>query len=756
MYPYKNKPEKIKSEKYNTDIAEPYIQEFIKDKLYLTWTNKPITVSARSSIHYFTIDDKLRYTSFFADFGPLNIAQVIKFCDLLNSKFKSEELKNKKIVLVSGPDNDRRANSAFLMCAYLLLVFNLTPDEAFLPIADIAYTFEPYRDAGYGPATYFITIKHCLQGLYKAIKTGLLDIDSLDVEEYEYYEKVENGDLNWITKKFIAFASPKERPLTHGMYGYDNPGNMMNLLQQDINSSSSQWYGTGRKGKDGNKKLLYPASSMDGIVRYFKENGVTCVVRLNNKLYDNRKFIEAGINHYEFYFPDGTIPPDNILFKFFELCETTPGSIAIHCKAGLGRTGTLIGAYLMKTYKFLAAEVIAFLRLMRPGCVVGPQQNYLQNIEQKLLRMKVNPLPYQISCIKLPISSIKRFNVNLPFSFVEEQNNIPMRNTNFSSNDVISKVYENNKKKNTYTPTSSSSSSSFRQRNTRQHNSQEFINNNDFTIPVQPRKNMEYQNSNMKNNINENTENFILKQIESNDLRPIPRDYMNVKSKSKSSLPSYLYGKYSDIKFLEDNIKNLSIVNGSGLNARSSSLQHFSGSNNRGTYREIREAPFHHKKITNDNQSFQRYYSLDQVIPNSAPSPSSSHLSRLRNHMNPPNHNSSSILQQNRTNNVNMNRNSPFDYNSRQNLGHLDDMGITSLSTTNMNSDGINYINHSNEYINGGSSRSSYYYNVIDADTIDNRRKYYDIKSLHSNMLKDNHTYYMDYIRGQKYGKKYN
>jgi len=30
MYPYKNKPEKIKSEKYNTDIAEPYIQEFIK------------------------------------------------------------------------------------------------------------------------------------------------------------------------------------------------------------------------------------------------------------------------------------------------------------------------------------------------------------------------------------------------------------------------------------------------------------------------------------------------------------------------------------------------------------------------------------------------------------------------------------------------------------------------------------------------------------------------------------------------------
>jgi len=66
------------------------------------------------------------------------------------------------------------------------------------------------------------------------------------------------------------------------------------------------------------------------------------------------------------------------LFFCFVFLFILIGSIAIHCKAGLGRTGTLIGAYLMKTYKFLAAEVIAFLRLMRPGCVVGPQQNYLQ------------------------------------------------------------------------------------------------------------------------------------------------------------------------------------------------------------------------------------------------------------------------------------------------------------------------------------------------------------------------------------------
>ena len=47
------------------------------------------------------------------------------------------------------------------------------------------------------------------------------------------------------------------------------------------------------------------------------------------------------------------------------------------CKAGLGRTGTLIGAYLIWKYGFTASEAIAFMRIVRPGSVVGPQQQYM-------------------------------------------------------------------------------------------------------------------------------------------------------------------------------------------------------------------------------------------------------------------------------------------------------------------------------------------------------------------------------------------
>ena len=49
----------------------------------------------------------------------------------------------------------------------------------------------------------------------------------------------------------------------------------------------------------------------------------------------------------------------------------------MQCKAGLGRTGTLIGAYLIWKYGFTASEAIAFMRIARPGCVVGPQQQFM-------------------------------------------------------------------------------------------------------------------------------------------------------------------------------------------------------------------------------------------------------------------------------------------------------------------------------------------------------------------------------------------
>jgi len=73
--------------------------------------------------------------------------------------------------------------------------------------------------------------------------------------------------------------------------------------------------------------------------------------------YERRLFTQAGLEHHDLYFPDGTCPPDSILTEFLSIAESERGAIAIHCKAGLGRTGTLIGCYLMKHYGFTAPEV---------------------------------------------------------------------------------------------------------------------------------------------------------------------------------------------------------------------------------------------------------------------------------------------------------------------------------------------------------------------------------------------------------------
>lgn len=69
------------------------------------------------------------------------------------------------------------------------------------------------------------------------------------------------------------------------------------------------------------------------------------------------------------------------------LVEKEKGAIAVHCKAGLGRTGTLIGLYAMKHFGFPAAAFTGWIRIARPGSILGPQQNYLIQNEKKMMDM---------------------------------------------------------------------------------------------------------------------------------------------------------------------------------------------------------------------------------------------------------------------------------------------------------------------------------------------------------------------------------
>ncbi|GAA6059789.1 hypothetical protein JCM10212_003684 [Sporobolomyces blumeae] len=330
----------------------------------------PTQAVAEPGVHWFTIDDQLVYLSFFQDYGPLNVGCLYRFCLHLHNLLEDPQHRHQRIFLYSSDEPDKKVNAALMMALYAMVVMRWSVADVLHPISCLE--LQPYRDAGYSRSDYHLHPQSILYGMSRALSHQLLDLSTFDLAAYEKAEKVEEGDWNWITPGFVAFASPVES-------GWTTTGGNA--------GGAAGGAGTGKTPKSGLGGRLNRA--FRNVLDEFENKGVKVVVRLNKKLYDANHFKERGIDHVEMYFDDGTNPSMEMCREFIDLSDrviSAGDSVAVHCKAGLGRTGTLIGAYLIYKHGFTADEAIGFMRLMRPGSCVGPQQHFLYENQLEWVR----------------------------------------------------------------------------------------------------------------------------------------------------------------------------------------------------------------------------------------------------------------------------------------------------------------------------------------------------------------------------------
>lgn len=239
--------------------------EIIKDKLY--WISDKNPPKNQPNAFFFNIDSDLAYEPFSSDFVPLDLGKTYRFISELQKLLQEPSYLRSKFYHHTSLDTAKRANAACLMGAFQIITLGRTAEEAWEPFARVQPALEEYKDASYTASSYRCSILDCLRGLEYAIKLRWFDVKSFNLRDYEYYEKVENGDLNWIIPgKFVAFSGPLDAPR--------DPEGFRRFTPEDY-------------------------------IPIFKKFGVTMVVRLNNKQYDETRFKKSGIKHTDLFFPDG-------------------------------------------------------------------------------------------------------------------------------------------------------------------------------------------------------------------------------------------------------------------------------------------------------------------------------------------------------------------------------------------------------------------------------------------------------------------
>lgn len=290
----------------------------------------------KNSPNFITSSYYHEYNSFVKyDYGPINISNIIKFINFIDDIINNNKNKS-KVIEYYVYETDKKydlLNCFFLFGCYLIHKHNYSVPEIlfnFTPFFDDIVHY--YTDCITNDGGYVITFKDCLNTFYFITKNNIINIETFDIDEYDKLINFKNIDMTIILNKFIAMSCPSNY----------NIQNTIDIL---------------------------------------KEKNVKKIIRLNQKNYDTQLFTDNDIKIYDLYFEDMKTPSINIIKKFFNIVNKTNFEelIAIHCHAGLGRTGLLICLWLINKYNFTPNNAIVFMRLMRPCSIMNNQGIFIES-----------------------------------------------------------------------------------------------------------------------------------------------------------------------------------------------------------------------------------------------------------------------------------------------------------------------------------------------------------------------------------------